>query len=121
MTLRDIWAVYEGAWAEADPGKRADILRRTLDERFVYVDPQIHTEGHNQLCDYIGELQKTIPGLCIITKTFAEHHDSCLVEWTLRDGNGTALADGVTFGEGDAGGLLKKVSVFYGAPGGSPG
>lgn len=115
MTLRDIWAVYEGAWAEIDPGKRAEILRRTLDERFVYVDPQIRTEGHDQLSDYIGELQKTIPGMRIITNSFAEHHESCLVEWTMQDGNSTVLADGVTCGEGDAGGLLKKASVFYGA------
>jgi hypothetical protein len=116
MTLRDIWADYEGAWAETDPGKRAEALKRTLDGAFVYIDPNIRTEGHDQLSHYIGELQKTIPGLRIVTTGFAEHHESCLVNWTLEDGRATAIVTGVTCGERAASGLLGKASVFYGAP-----
>lgn len=114
MTLRDIWADYEGAWAETDPGKRAETLRRTLDGTFVYIDPNIRAEGHDQLSDYIGELQKTIPGMRIVTNGFAEHHETCLINWTLEDGRRTAIATGVTCGERAASGLLGKASVFYG-------
>jgi hypothetical protein len=114
MALRDIWAEYEGAWAETDPGKRAETLGRTLDGTFVYVDPNIRTEGRDQLSHYIGELQKTIPGLRIVTNGFTEHHESCLVNWTLEDGQRIAIATGVTCGERAASGLLGKASVFYG-------
>lgn len=114
MTLRDIWADYEGAWAETDPGKRGETLSRTLDGTFVYIDPNIRTQGHDQLSHYIGELQKTIPGLRIVTNGFAEHHEACLVNWTLEDGRRTAIATGVTCGERAASGLLGKASVFYG-------
>ena len=115
MALRDIWADYEGAWAEADPGKRAETLRRTLDGAFVYVDPNIRTDGQDQLSHYIGELQKSIPGLRIVTNGFAEHHGSCLVNWTLEDGQRNAVVTGVTCGESTASGLLGKASVFYGS------
>ncbi len=115
MTLRDIWADYEGAWAETDPGKRAETLGRTLDGTFVYIDPNIRTEGHDQLSRYIGELQKTIPGLRVITNGFAEHHEACLVNWTLEDGQRHVIATGVTCGERAANGLLTKASVFYGS------
>lgn len=116
MALRDIWSEYEGAWAETDPAKRAETLSRTLDGAFVYIDPHIHTEGHDELSHYIGELQKTIPGMRIVTASFAEHHDSCLVNWSLRDGQDNAVVTGVTCGECAASGLLIKASVFYGAP-----
>lgn len=116
MPLREIWADYESAWAETDPNKRSDALRRTLEGTFVYVDPNIRTEGHEQLSHYIGELQKNIPGMRVITKSFAEHHGSCLVNWTLEDGQNNAVAAGVTCGESAANGLLLKVAVFYGSP-----
>lgn len=116
MTLRDIWADYEGAWAETDPGKRAETLQRTLDGAFVYIDPNVRTDGHDQLSHYIGELQKSIPGLRVVTNSFAEHHEACLVNWTLEDGQRQAIATGVTCGERAANGLLTKASVFYGSP-----
>ncbi len=116
MALRDIWADYEGAWAEIDPAKRAETLRRTLDGTFIYVDPQVRTEGHDQLSHYIGELQKTIPGMRVVTNSFVEHHESCLVNWTLEDGQNNAVAKGVTCGECAVDGLLTKASVFYGSP-----
>lgn len=116
MALRETWAAYEGAWNESDPGKRAAVLRRTLDETFIYSDPLMRTEGHGELSKYIGELQRTVPGLRILTTSFAEHHDSCLVGWTMQDGNGNALTNGVTCGELDGNGLLKRATVFYDPP-----
>lgn len=118
MALREIWADYEAAWAETDPGKRADTLSRTLDSAFVYVDPNIRTEGQDQLSQYIGELQKTIPGMRIVTNGFTEHHEACLVNWTLEDGQRSAIVTGVTCCERAANGLLGKASVFYGAASG---
>ncbi|WP_119275220.1 nuclear transport factor 2 family protein [Taklimakanibacter deserti] len=120
MALRETWAAYEEAWSESDPGRRATILRLTLDATFVYSDPVTRTESQDALSRYIGELQQTVPGLRIVTTSFAEHHDACLVGWTLQDGNSNAVARGVTCGERDGNGLLKKATVFYDLPHGSP-
>lgn len=120
MALREIWAAYEGAWSESDPAMRAAILGRTLDENFVYSDPSTRTESRDALSRHIGELQRIIPGLRIVTTSFAEHHDACLVGWTLEDGNSNAVARGTTCGEHDGNGLLKKATVFYDLPHGSP-
>lgn len=116
MALRDIWADYAGAWAETDPAKRVETLRRTVHGGFVYIDPHIRTDGHDQLSHYIGALQKSIPGMRIVTDAFDEHHESCLVKWTMQDSHGKALAAGVTCGERAPEGLLAKASVFYGSP-----
>ena len=120
MALRATWAAYEGAWSEADPGRRAAILGRTLDENFVYSDPTTRTESRDALSRHIGELQRAIPGLRVVTTSFGEHHDACLVSWTLEDGNGNEVARGVTCGERDGNGFLRKATVFYDLPHGSP-
>lgn len=116
MTLRETWATYEGAWSESDPGKRTAILAETLDADFHYSDPLTRTEGLSALSHHIGELQRAIPGLRIITRSFAEHHDSCLVAWTLHDGNNNAVTSGVTCGEFLGGGRIRKATVFYELP-----
>src|SRR4051812_13587192 len=94
MSLRETWSAYEGAWSEADTKKRARILRQTLDAKFIYSDPLMRTEGHDELSGYIGELQKTVPGVRIVTSSFEQHHDACLVKWTMQDGHDKALAHG---------------------------
>lgn len=114
MALRETWATYESAWSESDPGKRRALLRQTLDEAFIYCDPLTRTETHDALSTYIGELQRTIPGLSIVTTSFAEHHDACLVTWTLQDGNHAPVAKGMTCGEIHGNGRLRKATVFYG-------
>lgn len=116
MTLREIWSHYEGAWSESDPGKRDAILRKTLDEKFIYCDPLIRTESHDQLSGYIGELHKNVPGVRIVTNSFEQHHDACLVKWTMQDGDKNALVNGVTCGELDGNGCLTKATVFYDLP-----
>ena len=119
MALRETWAAYEGAWSETDPGKRAAVLRETLAETFSYSDPLAQTESHSALSQYIEGLQRTIPGLSIVTTSFAEHHDSCLVTWTLQDGDKNVVTSGVTCGEFLSDGLLKKATVFYDPPQGA--
>lgn len=116
MAMREIWSAYEGAWNEVDAARRSAILRQTLDEKFIYCDPLIRTEGHDQLSGYIGELQKAVPGVRIVTASFEQHHDRCLVKWTMQDGHSNVLANGVTCGELDGNGLLKKATVFYDPP-----
>jgi hypothetical protein len=49
----------------------------------------------------------------IVTSSFEQHHDACLVKWTMQDGHDKALAHGVTCGEADGNGLLKRATVFY--------
>jgi hypothetical protein len=119
MKLRETWAAYEGAWSETDPGKRAAVRRQTLDETFFYSDPSTQTESHSALSQYIEGLQRAIPGLSIVTTAFVEHHDTCLVSWTLQDGSNSAVTSGVTSGEFLSNGLLKKATVFYDPPQGA--
>lgn len=112
--MREIWLIYEGAWNEIDPGKRKAILEKTLGRQFVYSDPLMRTEGLDQLSDYIGQTQLSVPGMRIATEAFVQHHESCLVRWTMQDGSGKAVANGVTCGELDGEGLLRKATVFFG-------
>lgn len=119
MALRETWAAYERAWSEIDPGKRAAVLRQTLDADFLYSDPLTQTESHSALSQYIDGLQRTIPGLSVVTTSFAEHHDTCLVTWTLQDGDRNAVTSGVTCGEFQSDGLLTKATVFYDPPQGA--
>ena len=71
MAMRDILSAYEGAWSEVDAARRNAILRRTLDKKFIYCDPLICTEGHDQLSGYIGELQRTVPMVRLAAKPTA--------------------------------------------------
>ncbi|MGE4249887.1 MAG: hypothetical protein AB7F09_10870 [Parvibaculaceae bacterium] len=113
MALRETWALYEGAWSESDPVTRAAILDGTLDEAFVYSDPSIRTDSPDALSHHIGELQRAIPGLRIVTTSFAAHHDACLVAWTLHNGSSVVVTSGVTCGEFLGNGRLKKATVFF--------
>ncbi len=113
MSLRDIWAAYEGAWNETDVGRRAQLLRQTLDEGFIYSDPLTMTVGHEPLSSYIGELQKSVPGVRIVTSSFEQHHDACLVKWTMQDGQSRTLGMGSTCAELGGSGRLKKATAFY--------
>jgi len=116
MALRHVWSAYECAWSETDAERRDGIFSQTLDTSFIYSDPVIRTEGYGPLSDYIAQLQSKLPGMRIVTTSFEEHHDICLVKWTMQDGHRNALAQGVTCGEMIASGRLIKAAVFYDLP-----
>jgi hypothetical protein len=95
---------------------RASTARRTLDEELIYTDALMRTDGRDAPSHYIGELRRTILDLSIATMSFAQHYAACLVTWMLQDGNSNQVTIGVTCGEFQNNGLLKKATVFYDPP-----
>jgi hypothetical protein len=101
---------------------RASTARRTLDEELIYTDALMRTDGRDAPSHYIGELRRTILDLSIatnsnqVTMSFAQHYAACLVTWMLQDGNSNQVTIGVTCGEFQNNGLLKKATVFYDPP-----
>jgi hypothetical protein len=76
---------------------RASTARRTLDEELIYTDALMRTDGRDAPSHYIGELRRTILDLSIAT-------------------NSNQVTIGVTCGEFQNNGLLKKATVFYDPP-----
>jgi hypothetical protein len=64
------------------------------------------------------EFHRQVPGGHFVTQEFMAHHDRSIARWEMRDGNGTAQGNGISYGEYDDRGRLIAMNGFYQVPGG---
>jgi hypothetical protein len=64
------------------------------------------------------EFQRQFVAGHFVTQEFMAHHDRSIARWELRDGNGKAQGDGISYAEYDERGRLSAVSGFFQVPGG---
>lgn len=110
------WEIYTQSWAEQDASRRLELFGQSLDPDCVYTDPLIQTTGYEQLCGYMAELHKTVPGVKFITIAFKDHHDRSLTHWNMVDSTGNILSQGASYGLYGVDGRLLQMTGFFELP-----
>ncbi len=119
-THQATWDLYAASWkAEAGPEKRA-LFEQCLAQDCVYTDPLIRAEGWNALEGYMLEFHRQVPGGAFVTERFLSHHDTSIAVWTMVNGAGQPVGDGMSYGEYDLDGKLVRMTGFFEVPGIQP-
>lgn len=114
MQLDQIIATYCEAWDEADEQSRHGKLAKIWAEDATYTDPTVHTLGLEQLVEHIGHVIRKYPGSRIeLTSAIDAHHRVFRFSWRKVLADGTALPEGVDFGELSDDGKLQRIVGFF--------
>ena len=112
MTTQEIWQTYASSWkAETAEEKRA-LFERSLQTGCTYTDPLTQLEGWDALLEYMLEFHKQIPGGHFVTTWFLEHHQRSIAKWEMRNGEGTVLGEGISYGTFSEGKLTSMTGFF---------
>ena len=108
------WTRYTQTWSAPAADRRA-LFEASLQPDCVYTDPLTQTRGWSELEDYIDAFQAQFPGGHFTVDSFVSHHDQCLVQWTLRGADGSAVQSGTSHGA-FRDGKLAAMTGFYATP-----
>lgn len=115
-SMQQTWERYVSAWkAVGETDKRA-IVEGALASACTYTDPLVDLVGQDALVGYMLDFHRQIPGGHFVTEWFQTHHGVCVAKWTMRDGAGAVLDDGVSFGRFDDRGRLVSMTGFFETP-----
>jgi hypothetical protein len=119
-THRATWDLYAASWkAGGSPEKRA-LFEQCLAPDCVYTDPLVRAEGWKALEAYMVEFHRQVPGGAFVTQDFLSHHDASIAVWTMVNGAGDPIGDGMSCGEYDDSGKLIRMTGFFDVPGTTP-
>lgn len=74
------------------------------------------TEGWDGLLQYMVDFHRQVPGGHFVTEQFIAHHSKSVARWTMRNGLGAVIGDGVSYGEYDDEGRLTSMTGFFETP-----
>lgn len=112
-----IWECYAASWKEADKDAKLARYQKVLASDCTYTDPLVSVQGYEALLKYMLEFHEQVPGGHFVTEQFIAHHGRSMAKWTMRNGAGEILGDGVSLGEyTDDGRKLKAMTGFFTVP-----
>ncbi len=108
---------YCAAWSEPDPARRREILSRAWADDGAYTDPTVHAAGREELVAHIGRALAQYPPGARVERTSSvdAHHGVLRFAWHMVLPDGTALPEGIDFGELAPDGRLSRIVGFFGA------
>lgn len=119
-THRAMWDRYVAAWRADGGAEKRALFEECLAEDCVYTDPLVRAEGWQALEGYMVEFHRQVPGGAFVTERFISHHGTSIAVWTMVNGAGQPIGDGVSYGEYDAAGKLVRMTGFFDVPGANP-
>jgi hypothetical protein len=114
-------AAYAAAWGEPDVEARRKLLLRVWADKGTYADPTVQLAGREALVQHITGFLAGLPGARVVpTSRVDAHHGSIRFSWRILSGSGTALSEGMDYGEVDATGHITRIVGFFGPLESSP-
>jgi hypothetical protein len=111
----DVIDAYFGAWNEADPGQRRLLLERAVTVDAELVDPTRRWRGIEGLSERIGNYLSSSPGTRVVPSSGVDaHHELIRYSWSVVDGDGGEIIEGLDVVERAPDGRLKRISMFHG-------
>ena len=110
---KEIWQAYTEAWSVQDPARRTAALSKVVIPQVEYSDPLTKTSDAAELATYIGGFQQQYPGGSFSLRTFRYRSAESIAEWSMLDGKGAVVAEGVSYGRYAADGRLEKMAGFF--------
>ena len=79
----------------------------------VYTDPTSVSRGHRELTAKMQATQRNFPGARFRNDKFAQHHGQAVSNWTMFDGNGSAIFTGTSYARYGDDGRLAQMTGFF--------
>lgn len=116
-SAQEIGDAYGAAWNEPDEAERRRLLEQAWADDGTYTDPQADLHGRDALIAHIAGFQEQLKGARIVpTSAVDEHHGKIRFTWKMEGADGSAIMEGIDFGELADDGRLKKIVGFFGPP-----
>lgn len=114
--MDEVLAAFDAAWNERDPAARARLLERSLAPDAQLVDPSAGCfNGREAIDRRIAGLDERLPGARVaITSGVDEHNGYGRYAWTITDGAGNEIVEGIDVVERADDHRLKRVIMFFG-------
>lgn len=107
---------YDRAWNVAGHDERAALLAEALTDDCELVEPRGRFAGRDAIVKRIDGFAERFPGARVeITTSIDEHNGLARYGWTIVDGDGKAILDGIDVVERAPDGRFKRIIMFFGA------
>jgi hypothetical protein len=104
------------AYAEPDPVRRSELIRKIWAGDGQLVDPPLDGAGHEGIGNLAAALQSQFPGHTFRrTSGIDAHHGFARYEWAMLAPDGTTVLTGLDVAEVADDGTLRRVVGFFGA------
>jgi hypothetical protein len=111
----ELIGAYFDAWNEADPDRRRSLVERSIMPDAEFVDPTGRWRGIEGLSQRIGNYLASAPGKRVAPSSGIDaHHDIVRYAWSVVDGDGREVIEGLDVAERAEDGRLRRVSMFHG-------
>jgi len=102
-------------WGEADEGERRTALEAIALETIAFRDPYSCTDGPADLLAHIAAARRFMPGVVLERQGEARQcQGTALVDWTVKNADGTVRAKGTNVFELAADGRIARVTGLWG-------
>ena len=108
-----IWQQYCTAWTAIPAQQRQHLIQQATAPHITYTDKLAHITGHAALTKHMEMFQSQAAGASFTTNKLTLHHQCGQAQYTMLDGSGRAVFDGVDFIEFAEDGRLCKVVGFF--------
>jgi hypothetical protein len=102
-------------WNEADPARRAEIIRTAWADDGAYWDPMLEAVGHEAMSGMVDAVQAQFPGQRFRrTSGIDAHHALVRFGWELAAADGSVTVAGIDVGVVGPDGRLTRIAGFFG-------
>lgn len=114
--MDEVLEAFDAAWNERSPVARARLLERALVPDAQLVDPnEGRFQGRDAIDARIAGLDERVPGARVtITSGVDQHNGYARYAWTMTDGGGNVIVEGIDVVERAEDNRLKRVIMFFG-------
>ncbi len=116
MTSEAVRRTYEGylrAYGDIAPSERDRLLRHSVTDDVVSINPEGESRGISALIKHIEAFQKQKPGAYFTSNKLIIHHEQFLSEWTMFSKEGSSVATAHTYGRFSQQGLITYLIGFF--------
>lgn len=113
QALKTTWETYAASWKAPTAAEKQALFAASLDENCVYTDPVGMSSGWDALARTMHDFHQQVPGGHFVTQRFLTHHNRCMAQWKMHNGDGVAIGEGVSFGQFNDQGKLVAMTGFY--------
>ena len=113
--MDDVINAYFEAWNEIDAGRRRALLDQSITADAELVDPTGRWRGVDGVSERIGNYLSSAPGTRVVPASDVDaHHDLVRYAWSVVDGDGREVINGLDVAQRAEDGRLMRVSMFHG-------
>lgn len=107
------WETYSASWKAPTEAQKRELFAASLDPSCQYTDPLTQRNGWDDLCAYMADFHKQVPGGHFVTTYFLAHNDRSIARWDMKNGDNDVVGHGISYGAYNDAGKLVEMTGFY--------